>query len=191
MKNCIRPVNRSKRLLAFTSLVLVLMISIQGKVGAQDDWFGADKLLHFIGSFLTTSVSYTIAASAWDLDHDKARMVGAAAGVVVSIGKEVYDSLSGQGYASGKDLFWDGIGIGMGMVMINQMKPDPSTGAGAGMSLARMSLARMSLRPAYINPGWNAASASKNCFPSADLKFDMNGIDSSAGRPTFRILLRK
>lgn len=181
MKNCIRPVNRSKRLLAFTSLVLVLMISIQGRVGAQDDWFGADKLLHFIGSFLTTSVSYTIAASAWDLDHDKARMVGAAAGVAVSIGKEVYDSLSGQGYASGKDLFWDGIGIGMGMVMINQMKPDPLTDSGVGMSLG----------PVYINFGWNASSAVKNYFPLPGLKSGMKGIDSSVGGPTFRTLLRK
>lgn len=186
MRNCIRPVNRSKRLLAFTSLVLVLMISIPGNVGAQDDWFGADKFLHLIGSFLATSVSYTVAASAWDLDHDKARMIGAVTGVVVSIGKEVYDSMSGRGYASGKDLFWDGIGIGMGMVMINQMKENPSTDNGTGMLLAGMSL-----RPMYIKPGWNASGAVNNYFPLPGLKSGMNGIDSSVGRPTFRTLLRK
>ncbi len=157
------------------------MISIQGKVGAQDDWFGADKFLHFIGSFLATSVSYTIASSAWDLDHDKARMVGAATGVALSIGKEIYDAVSGGGYASGKDLFWDGIGIGMGMVMINQMKEDPSTDNGAGMSLG----------PVYINTGWNASSAAENCFPLPGLKSGMNGIDSSLDGPTFRTLLRK
>lgn len=173
--------NRSKRLLAFTSLVLVLMISIPGNVGAQDDWFGADKFLHLIGSFLATSVSYTVAASAWDLDHDKARMIGAVTGVVVSIGKEVYDSMSGRGYASGKDLFWDGIGIGMGMVMINQMKENPSTDNGTGMSLGSV----------YINSGWNASGAVNNYFPLPGLKSGMNGIDSSVGRPTFRTLLRK
>ena len=185
MRNCIRPVNRSKRRLAFISLVLVSMISIQGKAGAQDDWFGADKFLHFIGSFLATSVSYTIAASAWDLDHDKARMVGAVTGIALSIGKEVYDAVSGEGYASGKDLFWDGIGLGMGMVMVNQMKPDPSTDSGAGMSLTGMSLGSM-----YINSEWNASSAAENCFPLPGLKSGMKGIDSSVGRPTFRILLR-
>jgi len=161
------------------------MISIQEKVGAQDDWFGADKFLHLIGSFLATSVSYTIASSVWDMDHDKARMVGAATGIVVSIGKEVYDTVSGQGYASGKDLFWDGIGMGMGMVMINQMKQDPSTDSGAGMSLTGMSLGQ-----AYINSGWNASGAVENCFPLPGLKSGMKGIDSSAGRPTFRILLK-
>ena len=104
-------------------------MALPGRASAQDSWFGPDKFLHFMGAFLATSVSYTVASSAWDMDHDRARMVGAATGVALSLAKELYDSLSGRGHASGKDLFWDGIGIGAGMAMINLMKPSPSLNA--------------------------------------------------------------
>ncbi|MCK4771874.1 MAG: hypothetical protein KAT18_03065 [Candidatus Latescibacteria bacterium] len=116
--------NHTHSLLIASITGILLLASLPTRALAQDDWFGPDKLLHFIGGFLATSVSYTVAANVWDMDHDRARMVGAATGVVLSVGKEIYDSLSGRGHASGKDLFWDGIGIGMGMMMINQMKPE-------------------------------------------------------------------
>ena len=112
--------NGSERRPPLVLLITVAILLIAPRsVHAQDDWFGPDKLLHFLGGLFVTSVGYTFAATALDWDHERARAFGVGAGVVASIGKEAWDGLSGRGDPSGKDLFWDGIGIGLGVVLVN------------------------------------------------------------------------
>lgn len=112
-----RP-GRAAAILLLAALVLGTHVR---PVAAQDEWFGPDKVLHFIGGFLVTSVTYTIARNALDWEHEDARLAGFTAGIAASIAKEVYDGLSWRGTASGKDLVWDGLGIGFGMVLLNNV----------------------------------------------------------------------
>jgi uncharacterized protein YfiM (DUF2279 family) len=100
-------------------LLLSLFLFLPRSVQAQDDWFAPDKLMHFLGGFFVTSIGYTVAQVHFEVDHDQARAIGVGAAVVASIGKEVWDGLSGRGDPSLKDLFWDGVGIGLGVAFVN------------------------------------------------------------------------
>jgi uncharacterized protein YfiM (DUF2279 family) len=135
--------NGSERRVPPALLITVAILLIAPRpASAQDDWFGPDKLLHFLGGFFVTSVGYTFAATALDMEHEQARAFGVGAGVMAGIGKEVWDGLSGRGDPSGKDLFWDGIGIGLGVVLVNgplRIKETPLPGDGLRVLLARPS----------------------------------------------------
>ena len=129
-RNCISPVNGFKR--RFVHFVLVLLLCAVGSLvtpqntRAQDSWFGPDKILHFFGGFMVTSVSYVVAYNVTDWDHWKSLEFGVGMGVAASVGKELYDVLSGRGHASGKDLVWDGIGIGVGVIFIDALADPPA-----------------------------------------------------------------
>jgi uncharacterized protein YfiM (DUF2279 family) len=142
--NGYRPVRPTTVRLRSAPLVFLLLLNLlpARPVRAQDAWFGPDKLLHFLGGFFVTTAGYTFAATALDWEHDRARAFGVGAGVAASIGKEVWDGLSGRGDPSGKDLFWDGIGIGLGVVVVNgplRLKETPQPGAGLRIALVRPS----------------------------------------------------
>lgn len=182
MRSCTRRASRSEHrtlsLPAVCTALLVLALPAR-RAGAQDQWLGPDKFLHFMGGFLVTSISYTVAVNAWDWDHDRARMFGAATGVAVSIGKELYDSFSGRGHVSGKDLFWDGIGIGTGMAVINQLKSEPAQGT-AGIALWRgMISTEFNLRRPCV-------SGREPLFRPA-LRPSLKAVDTTFSGPTLRI----
>ncbi|MFC1539963.1 hypothetical protein ACFL41_00570 [Gemmatimonadota bacterium] len=130
-------------------LSLICLLAIPRPARAQDSWFGPDKILHFLGGFMVTSFSYMVAHQSFDWDHEKSLQFGVGMGVAASVGKELYDLLSGEGYASGKDLVWDGLGIGLGVILVNTLADSdggvrPATGAGLQ---GRYSLRQLSLTP--------------------------------------------
>ncbi|MFC1629165.1 hypothetical protein ACFL3H_08650 [Gemmatimonadota bacterium] len=143
----------SKRRIARIILIFLLCagssLATPLNIQAQDRWFGPDKALHFFGAFMATSVGYVVACNAWDYDHDKALRFGVGVGVAASVGKELYDVISGRGQASGKDLVWDGIGIGLGVLFLNALA-DPTTGSVSPEEIGshgRFSLHQLSLIP--------------------------------------------
>ena len=83
--------------------------------GAQDDWLGADKALHFSASLAIASAGYAGASLATD-DRPTRGFIGALLCVGAGLGKEVYD-LQGHGTASFKDLAFDGLGCAAGLLL--------------------------------------------------------------------------
>ena len=171
------PASGSDRRLSASILltVLVLCLSVPGPVRAQDSWIGPDKILHLFGAFMVTSVSYVVAYNVTDWDHWKSLEFGVGMGVAASVGKELYDSLTGRGEASGWDLVWDGLGIGLGVVFIDALvdppRPGPRTGQ-SGDPQRYIPLARLALIPGrqrFRMPG----------FPV------LKPVDSLPGVPTF------
>ncbi len=104
----------------------LLLIALPSGARAQDDWFGPDKILHFIGGFVCTGAGYVVARDAWDWEHDRAVSFGVGVGVTCSIAKELYDAFVKRTYFSGKDLVWDGLGIGLGVIVVNAMEESDS-----------------------------------------------------------------
>jgi len=124
----ISPIMRTERTMQIVLILLLCAdssLATSPNVRAQDSWFGPDKILHFFGGFMATSVGYVVAYNAWDYDHEKALRFGVGVGVAASVGKELYDVLSGRGHASGKDLVWDGLGIGVGVIFIDALADPP------------------------------------------------------------------
>ena|SRR5689334_18366649 len=86
-----------------------------------DRWFAADKVKHFFMAAFVESGSFS-ALRLTGMHRGPAldAAIGAAAGI--SVGKEVYDRLSG-GDPSVKDLTWDAAGIAGAAVALHQTKP--------------------------------------------------------------------
>jgi putative lipoprotein len=80
----------------------------------RDDWFGADKALHFSVSALLGGAGYGVTAM---LTERTAVRVGVGAGFALSLGiaKELYDA-TGAGDPSWRDLTWDALGTGVGVL---------------------------------------------------------------------------
>lgn len=171
MRNCTRRVSRYNRRRSVPALLLglLMLMCLSPPAVAQDRWFGPDKFIHFIGGFLVTSVSYSVARNAFDWDHDRARIFGAATGVTLSVGKELFDMWSGRGVASGKDLVWDGLGIGAGMILINQLKPENG-----------------SIPPALMLTRCGISAPGRGAKP-AEL-FPLKAVDTQYRVPTLRLI---
>lgn len=79
-----------------------------------DEWWGADKALHFGLSSVLSGGSYAL--SSLVLDSRLPRVaVGAGVGLTAGVAKEVYDELD-YGGASYKDLVFDVAGVAVGVV---------------------------------------------------------------------------
>ena len=140
------PSTRTLPILPILLLCAAISLAIPRTVQAQDSWFGPDKILHFFGGFMVTSVSYVVAWEAWDYEHERALRFGVGMGIAASVGKELYDVLSGRGHASGKDLVWDGLGIGIGVLFIDALVDPPDrTGGGQYGDRRYLSLRLLSL----------------------------------------------
>lgn len=81
-----------------------------------DEWWGADKLRHFLVSAFVQSMTYS-AARAARLDHAPAIATASAASAVAGIGKELRDRRAG-GPFSARDLVWDAAGAGAATVLL-------------------------------------------------------------------------
>jgi uncharacterized protein YfiM (DUF2279 family) len=167
-----RASGSERRTLPLLLLAVAILLIAPRTARAQDDWFGPDKLLHFLGGFFVTSVSYTIVRAHFEVDHDQALAIGVGAAVVASIGKEVWDGLSGRGDPSGKDLFWDGIGIGVGVAFVNLLRekadygihPDELVHGRVGLGLGTVGPLRTGLnRGLFPLPRWSPSGP----FPAA------------------------
>jgi uncharacterized protein YfiM (DUF2279 family) len=86
----------------------------------SDRWFAEDKMRHLAMAFATTSFGHA-AARAAGADAGTATALGAAATVVASIGKEVFDRRAG-GIFSYRDLVWDAAGILLGVALVGNAR---------------------------------------------------------------------
>jgi uncharacterized protein YfiM (DUF2279 family) len=68
-------------------------------------FFGADKVKHFLMSFLIQSAGYSVSRAA-GLDRGASQGVGAAGVVTVGVLKELHDKSMGKPFSPG-DLAWD------------------------------------------------------------------------------------
>lgn len=98
------------------TLILALSLSIGGHQ-AGDKWLAPDKLKHFFMSAFIESASYSALRAARVNRHDA--LVGAAGlAVSVGLGKEVYDSRTGEGFSM-RDLAWDAAGTAAGAAFLS------------------------------------------------------------------------
>ena len=133
---------------------------------AQDRWFSADKLLHFIGALAVTTLSYSLAYDGFGWDRDESRTFAIATATSLSVGKEIYDIFT-TGQPSAKDLFWDGLGIGVGLLLIEQRGGRTVAGGGGGVfhspglsAIWPHTRFRAAGRPADVwVPGWPGLSS--------------------------------
>ena len=93
---------------------LVLVFSLA--TGGGDHWFGGDKVKHFFVSAFVQSVGYGVLRTA-GVKHDGALIGASAITLGVGIGKEVYDSHTGEGF-SARDLTWDVAGAGAATLVL-------------------------------------------------------------------------
>ena len=86
-----------------------------GEASAQssDDWFGADKALHFSASALLAGGGYALGAWGFEATYPRL-LLGAGVGLAAGVGKELVD-LAGYGDPSWRDLAWDALGVGVGV----------------------------------------------------------------------------
>ncbi|XXF79896.1 hypothetical protein P2318_09160 [Myxococcaceae bacterium GXIMD 01537] len=99
-------------------VLLALLLVGPAALGAPasgDDWLGADKAKHFGATLGLAGLGY--GAGALLLESPRARLLsGAALGMGVGLGKELYD-LGRGGRFSWKDLTWDAIGTATGLLV--------------------------------------------------------------------------
>jgi putative lipoprotein len=91
---------------------LLLVLSLHGSPAARadDGWFSADKVKHFLTSAFLQSVAYGSLRGA-GASHGVALAGATVTTAVAGLGKEVYDARTG-GDPSVRDLVWDAAGAG-------------------------------------------------------------------------------
>jgi uncharacterized protein YfiM (DUF2279 family) len=187
-------VNRSESGPARPSIALVFALFILAAsarpAAAQDRWFSADKLLHFVGALAATTLSYSLAYDGFGWDRDESRNFAVAAATTLSVGKEVYDMLT-DGQPSVRDLLWDGMGIGAGVLLINQRDGSLFAGSGGGVPLNPGLSTEGAFQPIRPTPRPTIGPAGKWLSgrpgrPIAGLR--LNPIDTPSGPFSLRIL---
>ena len=86
--------------------------------GSYDTWFGRDKGLHLVGSFIGTTLLANINQKSFGMNDSASKRVGVA--VVFSLGiiKEVFDSRQVKNKFSVKDLLANVTGILLGFAIL-------------------------------------------------------------------------
>lgn len=97
-------------------LVAALTFSAGGaEAQSDDDWFGADKALHFSVSAGLAGGGYALGAVFWH-DYGPRFALGAGLSLTAGVVKELVD-LAGTGDASWRDMTWNLIGIATGLLV--------------------------------------------------------------------------
>jgi putative lipoprotein len=80
---------------------------------ASDDWWGADKALHFGVSVALSTTGYAVSSLVLEKPWQRA-LAGGALSLGLGAAKEAYDALA-DGDPSAKDLAWDAAGTLVGV----------------------------------------------------------------------------
>jgi len=126
-------VNRS---VVFTAACAAIAVWVKPAL-ADDEWFGADKALHFGISAGLAGGGYAASALVWDHPWQRAA-TGAAFSLTLGATKELYD-LAGHGDASWKDFTWDVIGTAVGTgiaLLVDASLPKSSKVESSGRTMA-------------------------------------------------------
>lgn len=108
---CRPDVALARPALARPALALLFALALARPAAAQrpaDRWFGADKVKHFVASFVVQSVAYS-ALRTVDASHGGALAGASAATAAVGLLKERSDRRT-KGLFSRRDLVWDALG---------------------------------------------------------------------------------
>jgi len=93
--------------------------TVQVRKSQRDGWFAADKYSHVSASAFLVAGQMFAFKYATDMSDKQARSTAAVATLVIGVGKEIYDKVSGKGTASIRDLVADGVGIGFGILIFS------------------------------------------------------------------------
>ena len=104
----------ARRAVAAGVLAAAVAVSLPARGQTVDDWFGADKALHFSVSALLAGGGYAGAATLTPRPEVRAG-VGAGFALTLGVAKEVWDA-AGGGDPSWRDLAWDALGAGVGVL---------------------------------------------------------------------------
>lgn len=110
---------RRRRGIQHASLVLAALGAVcthSSPALADDEWLSVDKAKHFTASALIAGAGYGISAPFFQHTRVPPFLIGAGAGVLAGVGKELYDA-TGRGDPSAKDLVWDGLGVTAGLAV--------------------------------------------------------------------------
>ena len=102
------------------NLTLVFLLFSGGPPrGANDPWFGRDKVLHFVASAVIQGAAYSVFHR--DARYTVAAQRASMVTVAVGVGKELYDWRHPKNHtASWRDLAWDGMGGAAATVVARQ-----------------------------------------------------------------------
>lgn len=87
-----------------------------GAQGADDRWFGADKVKHFLTSAFVQGATYATLQAA-GADHRGALAGASVVTLSVGLGKEWLDRRQGGAF-SGRDLVWNAAGAGAATLVL-------------------------------------------------------------------------
>lgn len=82
----------------------------------DDSFFTRDKIDHFFTGMMIGTSSYLAADFLTD-NQSQAMIFSVSVTGVFSLGKEIYDGVSGTGEVSYKDLIYDFLGLGTGILL--------------------------------------------------------------------------
>ena len=85
---------------------------------SQDSWFGKDKAMHCIGSFLLTGYASYYLKTEEHYSPNHSRNSAVAITVSMGLGKEMRDLFSSKGQFSLKDMAADGLGVGLALLLV-------------------------------------------------------------------------
>ena len=90
----------------------------QSKKVAGDSWFSTDKGYHVVAGMMSTVLVGQLSMRGLDIDRRQAGYVGAGAGFMIGLGKELNDAQKPDNRFSWKDLTADGLGIIIGFLIM-------------------------------------------------------------------------
>lgn len=85
----------------------------------EDSWFGVDKVKHFFGSALLTTVGFATAREVCRTSESHSLYWGSGTAFGIGVAKELHDLKSESGHPSFKDLTANALGIGFAALFIN------------------------------------------------------------------------
>ena len=165
--------------------------ALPSEAQAQDNWLGADKVLHFVANIAITTASYSVAMTAWDMDQDEALALGVGISSAVSLAKELYD-LHTDGLFSGRDLVWDALGMGTAVLLVRALD-DRSSDAATGGAMTLRTLPLRALSRSSSIPGSRSSSLHgvRRMGTGAAFVRPLNPIDTPGGPFSLSFLRRK
>jgi putative lipoprotein len=98
-------VNSASKIIA--AILIIIFLAPLSQAENKDRWFAKDKYEHFVLSTFYSAGTTFIAHRHFDLNKNKAPVVGFGFTVSLGAAKEVFDATSHKGTPSGKDFLWD------------------------------------------------------------------------------------
>lgn len=109
-----------RKFTVFLICMSIFMISWPEGLFVNDSYFSPDKVDHFFTVMAISAGTSVMAAYMFENDEQDMLSLGVSISVpmIFSIGKEIYDGVSGTGEVSYKDLIYDFAGLAAGILIV-------------------------------------------------------------------------